>query len=650
MRRRVPLVAAPVGVLAVTPVEKVVQLLSQMKATGIEERNSEQVEASAFAQHCVGSIQNLEEDVVETKEKIEEQEAIIAKSASTIATLEDEIAVLEEEIANDKADAKAAREVRELEKSDFQAANKDYSESLDALSRAIETLKSESVTNSAAETLFVQLKAASSMRATTTTLERFLATAPQGKAYGYQSAMGGVIDMLTELQSKFDKERQDLVSKETEAQHAYDLLAEEKATSNKNDAATIARKDAAKGKAGAKKGAAEGEKADLVADLGDTKTTLKDTKADCKLNNALYTKQDDLRAGEIDALTQAIEIMSSGTVAGAEAEHVSLSQSSFLQLGAGITSSNDAQQGETRERVMQILLQGAEKNKSRILSLVAARVEASPFKKVLKMIFDMISKLQKQSAEEAEAHGWCQGKLSSSKMELDSKNEEVEDLTGQSEALTAKIGSLTELVSKLEAEIKFLTQDRATATKTRATQKAENEKKIKESSEAEAAVANAIGILKEFYAGGAKSAAEDEGKETATEVYGGQQAQAGGVVNIMEVIEADFARVVAETTEAESSQAADYKKLMNSSEVTVAVKKTEKAHNSKLLTQAKKDSSAVGEQLKLMTEARDGAQEQHDGFKKQCSDGLSFEERMEARKAEIQSLKEALEVLKSSGV
>jgi len=506
------------------------------------------------------------------------------------------------------------------------------------------------VTKAAAETLFVQVKSMSKMtaRSMSTALAGFLAenseNAPaQGKSYGYQSAMGGVIDMLVELQEKFDKERQELVKEESEAQHAYEILSEEKATSNKNDKATIARKEAAKGKAGAKKGEAEGAKSELTNDLEDTKTTLKDTKADCKLNNALYKKQDDLRAGEIDALTQAIEIMSSTTVAGAEKKHVLVqTATSFLQLGA---TGNDADSIQLRNRLVEIL----KSHKS--LQMLSMRIESgSPFKKVLKMIFDMVSKLQKQAAEEAEAHGWCQGKLSSSKMELEDKAEQVADLQNQKDALDSKVAKTTETVAKLSAEINFLTQDRATATSTRATQKEENELKLKEASEGEAATANAISILKEFYAKGAASAAEDEGKETATDVYGGQQAEAGGVVDIMEVIEADFARVVAQTTEAESSQAADYKKLMNSSEVTVEVKKTEKEHNSKVLGQAKKDLAAVGDQLSEMIEIQTSAQEQYDGFKKQCDGGLSFEERMEARKAEIQSLKEALEVLQNSGV
>lgn len=248
--------AATASAASVSPVEKVVQLLSKMKADGIAEKNAEQVEASTFAQHCVDSIANLSEDVTETKEKIEEQEAIIAKAQATMDALSDDIATLEEEIANDMADAKAAREIRELEKADFQKANLDYSESLDALSRAIDLLKSNSVTKAAAETLFVQVKAMSkasvTARSMSAALAGFLAEnsekAPaQGKSYGYQSAMGGVIDMLLELQEKFDKERQELVKEEAEAQHAYEILSEEKATSNKNDKATIARKEAAKG-------------------------------------------------------------------------------------------------------------------------------------------------------------------------------------------------------------------------------------------------------------------------------------------------------------------------------------------------------------------------------------------------------------------
>eukprot|EP00391_Amoebophrya_sp_Ameob2_P000280 CAMPEP_0179007958 /NCGR_PEP_ID=MMETSP0795-20121207/15443_1 /TAXON_ID=88552 /ORGANISM="Amoebophrya sp., Strain Ameob2" /LENGTH=58 /DNA_ID=CAMNT_0020702977 /DNA_START=1 /DNA_END=177 /DNA_ORIENTATION=- len=57
---------------------------------------------------------------------------------------------------------------------------------------------------------------------------------------------------------------------------------------------------------------------------------------------------------------------------------------------------------------------------------------------------------------------------------------------------------------------------------------------------------------------------------------------------------------------------------MNSSEVTVEVKKTEKAHKSKVLGQAKKDLAAVADQLGTMIEIQTAAQEQFDGFKKQC--------------------------------
>ena len=42
---------------------------------------------------------------------------------------------------------------------------------------------------------------------------------------------------------------------------------------------------------------------------------------------------------------------------------------------------------------------------------------------------------------------------------------------------------------------------------------------------------------------------------------------------MLETVESDFARVESERTQAEAEQSAEYKKLMNSSEVTVEVKK-----------------------------------------------------------------------------
>lgn len=116
---------------------------------------------------------------------------------------------------------------------------------------------------------------------------------------------------------------------------------------------------------------------------------------------------------------------------------------------------------------------------------------------------------------------------------------------------------------------------------------------------------------------------------------------------MMKQISEDFARQEAESTTAENQQAAEYKQLMNASEIDVASKTTSRDFKKKQLADANKQHSLVSGELKNASEALDAALKQQEATKKQCDGNISFEERMEQRDNEIQSLKEALEVLKN---
>merc|ERR1711959_532794 len=82
--------------------------------------------------------------IAEANEKIEVLKADIQKYAADAARLTKEIAELDEDISIWNGDIKAATNVREIEKADYDATHKDYSESVDALQRAIAVLKKQS--------------------------------------------------------------------------------------------------------------------------------------------------------------------------------------------------------------------------------------------------------------------------------------------------------------------------------------------------------------------------------------------------------------------------------------------------------------------------------------------------------------------------
>merc|ERR1712083_543447 len=81
--------------------------------------------------------------IKEANERIDILKADIEKYISDVKILTKEIAGHDEDIAVWNGDKKAATKVRQLEKADYDAMHKDYSESIDALQRAIAVLKKQ---------------------------------------------------------------------------------------------------------------------------------------------------------------------------------------------------------------------------------------------------------------------------------------------------------------------------------------------------------------------------------------------------------------------------------------------------------------------------------------------------------------------------
>merc|ERR1719248_366793 len=105
-----------------------------MMEKGKKEKHEEQVQYAAYKQFCDDT----------SVEKLFTLKADIQKYTAHAAKLTKEIAELDEDVAIWTGDIKAATKVREIEKADYDATHKDYSESIDALERAIDVLKKQS--------------------------------------------------------------------------------------------------------------------------------------------------------------------------------------------------------------------------------------------------------------------------------------------------------------------------------------------------------------------------------------------------------------------------------------------------------------------------------------------------------------------------
>merc|ERR1719407_263013 len=480
-----------------------------MAEKGKKEKHEEQVQFAAYKQFCDDTTVEKQRAIKEATSKMEQLVAAIQKAEADAATLAKEIAQLDEDISVYEGDKKAATEVREMENADYLATHKDYSESVDALERAIATMKKQDydrtqllqvkslklVPEHAKKVISAFLDQGSELGEDLTAL-----SAPQANAYEFQSS--GIVDMLEKLKDKFEDERTDLEKEESNARHAYEMLMQD--LTAQIETATEDREAKAQEKASKLQKAAEdkGDLADTTATRDADQTYLDDLVAECTQKSSDFESRQQLRTDELAAIDKAIEILSSGSVSGNSDKYlpsfVQTKSVSFIQLSVGSKNPSQA-------RVAEFLREKGTAINSRVLSALAVRVAEDPFVKVKKMIKDLIVRLMEEANEEAEHKGWCDTELSTNEQTRKETTAAVETLHAEIDELEASIAKLTEEITELTKAVAELDAAVATATNVREEEKAKNTVTIKDAQDAQTAVAQALSVLKDFYAKAAEA-------------------------------------------------------------------------------------------------------------------------------------------------
>merc|ERR1719387_1901649 len=588
--------------------------------------------------------------------------ADIQKYDADAKQLTKEIAEHEEDISQWNGDIKAATKVRKTERADYEKEHKDYSESIDALERAIEVIKKQDYDRPQAAASFAQISSLKNLNLipqdAKKVIDLFLSqgededlavSAPEANAYEFQSK--GIIEMLQKLLDKFIEERTMMEREEANKAHAFDMLKKDLEAQIEQDEAAVAEKTEEKATKLENKAKAESELADTIATRDDDQKYLDDLTATCAQKASDFESRQQLRAEEIVAIEKAIEIISSGAVAGAAEKHLP----QFAQTSTSLAQLRSDGRSPLQAKVAEYLrVQGHFLN-SRVLSALAVRVDADPFKKVKKMIKDLITKLLEEANEEAEHKAYCDAELATNEQTRKEKTDAVAGLTAEIDELEASIAKLTEQIGELTKAVAEIDAAVAKATKIREEEKAKNAETIKDAQEAQKAVAQAMKVLKDFYEKAGDATALVQQQPTAPAVfdkpYKGMGGESGGVVGMLEVIASDFERLEADTKAAEEAAQAEYDKFMTDSEVDKAQKTQDIDHK----TKAKQDQEQTKEEKKTdlagTQEELDAALAYYEKLKPSCVDAdISYDDRVARRKEDIQSLQEALKILSGEDI
>merc|ERR1740138_950893 len=154
------LAVSPASASQANPIEKILEMISDLQAKVIKEGEDAQKEYDEYAEWCEDRSTQLGFEIKTGKAEVAELKATIEQETAASAALETKIEELSDDIKTDEADLDAATKIRNQEAADFAAEEKELTEVISMLERATSILEKEMAKSGAA---MVQLKTATSI-------------------------------------------------------------------------------------------------------------------------------------------------------------------------------------------------------------------------------------------------------------------------------------------------------------------------------------------------------------------------------------------------------------------------------------------------------------------------------------------------------
>jgi len=647
MARALLLVAflASAASMSITPVQQVLQMMSEMKAKGEKMMEQEQKTMAEYTEWVDDKTTELGYEKKTDESTIDKLSAFIAKADDKVRRLGEEIQALDDEIASLESEKSGATQVRNAEHEEYVKVSTDYGESVDALDRAIDTLAAQGYDRAQAAVMLQRMaKDSAGMRRV---LAAFLQQtgksadngAPAVDAYEFQSS--SIVELMEQLYKKFKNELADVESEESEKAHYYDLEMlhlSDTITKSKQDREE---KAATKATTAAKSAKAKENLRETKQDLAEDQQFLRDMTVEFEAKKATFEANQEVRKSELEALSKAIEIISSPDVSASYGERINLVQLSARPV-ALIQTRSASKRIALRQRAAEFLQKRAAALNSKILTMMATNIAGNPFAKVVQMIEDLLAKLKEEAAAEADHKEWCDKELKANKLKRDRQTTDFNKLTAQIEEKTEQIATMGKDIATLIQEQADLTKAMTEATEQRTKEKRENEEAIADAIAGSTAVRKALVILREFYA------SQESFAQQVPEMKEYKGMASGGIVGMLEVVETDFVRLETETKAAEAQAASAYAQFMKDAKADSLMKHNKEVKLKLEKDQAEFENSNLKKDLDLTTEQLGKANEYYEYLKPECLEvHVNYEDRVARRKEEIAALKEAYEILDS---
>jgi len=642
---------------AVSPTEKTIQLLEGLSAKIVKEGEEEAKLYEKFTAYCNDESKETQFEIKTSKADAERASAAVADETAKIGAAEAKIEELSSTIATAEKDLAAATKIREKENVDFEKVQAELMEGVSMLERAIAIIEREM-----AKTGFIQ--GADSMKKVSDALtvvmdaamvnsgdkakvqallqsqtaEDDLELQPTGAPdpAAYKSKSGGIVDTLEDMLEKAKAELADAQKAEMNSKFDYEQLKQKLEDAMKFGTKELDETKAAKAAAEEAKAVAENDLAVAEKATAEGSKHLSDLQNECMTKATEYEESQHSRQEELTALATAKKILEEKTGGASGREY------SFIQLKSKTHVRVRAKQ--VKDRVVGMLQELATKDDSDSISLLAQRVEAAsmmgedPFAKIKGLIQEMIEKLEADAAKEAGHKAFCDKEMSETKAKKEEKESDLGTLSTKIDKATSKIAKLKEEIATLQEELAAIAKAQAEADEIRAAEAAAWKEAKADYESGVEGVGMALQVLRDYYA------EKDESLIQQTHVKA--TGAATGIIGMLEVIESDFTKSLADGTAAEAMAVEAYEKLTQDNKIATTEKSTAVEYKTK-------DQKETESMLECLKEDKASAEKEYaaimeywEKLQPMCiAKPEPYAERKKRREAEIAGLKEALTIL-----
>ena len=254
-------------------------------------------------------------------------------------------------------------------------------------------------------------------------------------------------------------------------------------------------------------------------------------------------------------------------------------------------------------------------------------------------------------SEAATEKAYCDEELAKTEAKKSELDDDIDALTAKIDQASSQSANLKEEVAEAQESLAEISKEQVEMDTMRREQNTDYKQAKSDLEAGIAGVEKALTVLRDYYGGAAAMIQQDDWSMIQQPAKPASHAKSGGaggsIIDILELCESDFSKDLAGEESAESDAAESYDKQTQENKITKTMKEQDVKYKTQEFKALDTDITELSSDKSTSSKELAAVMEYYGKIKDRCvAKPETYEERTKRRNAEIEGLKQALQILK----